>query len=61
MKNKKAIICTVLFAVVFVGAIVSTIFIKNESFSLYELFANFIVMMWTWKRIENFYNWLTEE
>lgn len=61
MKKKKAVICTSLFAVVFIGAIIGTMFVKSETISLYEIFANFIVMMWIYKRIENFYYWLTEE
>lgn len=61
MGKKKAIVCTLLFAVVFIGAIVGTMFVKSEVISLYEIFANFIIIMWVYKRIENFYYWLMEE
>lgn len=61
MGKKKAIVCTLLFAVVFIVATVGTMFVKSEYCSLYEIFSNGVFCMWVLKKIENFYYWLTEE
>lgn len=61
MNKKKAVICTSLFAMVLIGVVIGTMFIESEYLNLYKLFANTVVISWVYKRIENFYYWLTEE
>ena len=62
MNKKKSIVCTILFAVIIVGAYVGTIFIKSHfGFSLYEIVAPVISSFWICERIEKFYSWLIKE
>lgn len=62
MNNKKAVICTVLFAVVLIGISLGSIFVKIYSdVSLYDTIINSVFMLWICSQIKNFYNWLLEE
>ena len=61
MSKKKAIICTSLFAVVLIGVIIGTMFVRSEFVSLYEILVNFVFMVYVSKQIRNFYDWLQEE
>ena len=59
MNKKKIVVCTILFSVVLIGSIVSTIFVKyGDGFSLYDLVTSGITTVWVCERIEKFYNWL---
>lgn len=62
MNKKKAIICTILYAVVLVGVLTASLFIKNEEYgiSLYQIVAYAIANAWFGCTIEKFYNWLTK-
>lgn len=60
MNTKKKIICTVLFGVVILAVWVSTFFIENEYFSLYELIAPWICGAWMGERVIKFYEWLSK-
>lgn len=61
MKINKVIICTLLFAVVLISIIVGAMFVKGEYINLYKLFANCVVVSWTYNRIKDFYYWLQED
>lgn len=60
MNKKKAIICTLLFAVVLIVAIIGAMFVESKYVNLYELLANFAVIVWAYNQIEKFYNWLVK-
>ena len=60
MNKRKAIICTLLFAVVLIGTIIGTMFIESKYINLYELLANYAVMVWAYNQIGKFYNWLVK-
>lgn len=62
MIKKKAIICTILFAIILIGSYIGTIFIKsNFGFSLYEIVTPSICSFWIAERIKKFYYWLIEK
>ena len=62
MNKKKSIVCTILFAIIVVGAYLSTMFIKSHfGFSLYEVVAPIICGIWLAERIKKFYSWLMTE
>lgn len=60
MDKKKVAVCVTLFAVVLVGAIVGTIFIKSEDgmFRLCYPVMGGITLSWVSECIGKFYNWL---
>lgn len=60
MENKKAIVCTVLYSVVIVGALVGSVFIRNDELgiSLYELAIHTIAIVCIINSIKKFYEWL---
>lgn len=62
MNKKKAIVCTVLFAVVLIGVIIGSMFVNSVfDFTLYDIIANAVFAMWTCKQIKSFHNWMYEE
>ena len=60
MENKKAIVCTVLYTVVIIGAMIGSIFIRNEELgiSLYEIAIHAIAIICIINSVKRFYNWL---
>ena len=62
MNKKKAVICTILFAIVFITILICTSFIKsyNGSFSLFTLISAFVTGRWTSHCIEKFYKWISK-
>ena len=60
MENRKAIVCTVLYAVVIIGLLTASIFIRNEEhgISLYQLIMCIIANTWLGNSIKRFYDWL---
>lgn len=62
MSKKKAVVCTILFAIVFIAMLICTFFIKNYdgTVSLFNVIAAFVTGRWTANCIEKFYKWLTK-
>lgn len=62
MSRKKAVICTILFAILIVGVATALIFVKphNSEISFFHAFSPFIVGYWLSERIGKFYDWLTK-
>ena len=60
MDKKKVAVCVTLFAVVLVGAIVGTIFIKSEDgmFRLCYPVMGIITVVWISESVSKFYGWL---
>lgn len=60
MNRNKAIICTIIFAVVIIAIAIAMLFIKpyNIETSLFHMFCPIIVGQWCGERIRKFYNWL---
>lgn len=60
MNKKKAIICTILFAIIVIGIAIVFIFAKpyGSERSLFHIFCPFIVGDWLGKKITEFYGWL---
>ena len=60
MDKKKAIICTIMFAIMVIGISIALIFVKpyEGKMSLFYAFSPCIVGHWIGERIDKFYNWL---
>jgi zinc transporter ZupT len=63
MSKKKAILCTVLYAIVLVVALTVAFFIKSDvtGISLYQLVMNVIANAWIGCSVDKFYRWLLKE
>lgn len=63
MSKKKAIICTVLYAIVLVVLLTVSFFIKNNEYgiSLYQLITGMIANSWLGCSVGKFYEWLLKE
>lgn len=63
MNKKKAVICTIMFAIIFFAVIISTLFIKtyDEEFRLFYLIGGMTTSMWMGDCTKKFYNWLINE
>lgn len=63
MKKRKAVICTILFAIIFFTVIISTIFIETSGgeFNLFYLIGSWTTSMWMGDCVKKFYNWLISE
>jgi uncharacterized ion transporter superfamily protein YfcC len=62
MSKKKSVICTILFAIIFIGILTCTFFIKSYSgsFSLFTLISAFVTGRWTADCIKKFYKWISK-
>lgn len=62
MSKKKAVICTILFAIVLISVMACSFSIKiyDGSISLFSLISAFITGRWFADNIEEFYKWLTK-
>lgn len=62
MTKKKAIIYTIIFAVIAVGVCIASMFIElgKNNISLFEIFSPYIVGYWIGRKICEFYDWLTK-
>jgi hypothetical protein len=60
MNKQKAILCTVLYAIVLIAVFTFAIFVKNEEYgiSLYQVFMYAIANAWLGNSIIKFYEWL---
>ena len=60
MSKKKAVVCTVLFAIMFFGLLIGTCSIEvyDGSFNLFNLISGFITGMWASNCVEKFYKWI---
>ena len=60
MEKKKAIVCAVLYAIVIIGALTCSFFVKNDEFglSLYQLITGCIANAWLGCSVKKFYDWL---
>ena len=58
MSKKKAVMCTILFAIVIWTIWIVTHLIKNEYGSLYDIIAPWVVGLWMCDKTSQFYNWL---
>ena len=60
MDKKKAVICTIFFAIVLSGVLVATYFIKTFDgyYRLFHIIAGAITMIWAYDCAEKFYRWL---
>lgn len=59
MNKKKAVVCTILFSIVFFAVIVSTIFIKTfDGGRLFYIIGSFTTSMWMGDCVKKFYSWL---
>jgi hypothetical protein len=59
MDKKKAITCTILFAVVLFGLMLGSTMIKNHwGDSLYSLISSCFCWVWIGERIVKFYDWM---
>lgn len=60
MSKKKAVACTILFAIVLYAIVIGTYFIRTAdgAVSLFTLFSYTITGGWLFERIEKFYKWL---
>lgn len=62
MEKKKAVICTILFAIIVITITIVLMIIKpyGGEISLFHAFSPTIVGFWIVDRIEGFYKWLTK-
>ena len=62
MDKKKAIVCTILFAIIIIGVTTAMIFIKphGSEISLLHVFSPFFVGLWIGDIIEKFYKWISK-
>ena len=62
MSKKKAIICTILFAIVFIAVLTCTLFIEtyDGSINLFYLISAFVTGQWVGDCIEKFYKWISK-
>lgn len=60
MNKKKAVICTILFAIIVVGIGIALMFMKpyKSEISLFHAFCPMIVGRWIGELIAKFYDWL---
>ena len=60
MSKKKAVICTIMFAIMVVGIGIAFMFVKpyGSEMSLFHVFCPIIVGQWLGERIGKFYDWL---
>lgn len=60
INKKKAIVCTVLYTIVIVGALVGSAFIKNETIgiSLYQIIMYAIAYVCIGNSVLRFYDWM---
>lgn len=63
MSKKKAILCTVLYAIVLVVVLTVAFFVKSDTngISLYQLMMNVIANAWIGCSVGKFYKWLLKE
>lgn len=62
MSKKKAIICTVLFAIVMFGIYTATFLIKSQyGFKLFDIVAPVICASWMADKMKKFYTWILKE
>ena len=62
MTKKKAIICTIMFAIMVIGISIALMFVKpyKSEISLFNAFCPIIVGDWLGGRIGKFYDWLSK-
>ena len=62
MDKKKAIICTILFAVVLISALTGTYFIKgfDGNINMLYLIAGMALGGWVGRLIRGFYKWISD-
>lgn len=60
MNKKKAVVCTILFAIISVGGVIAAMLIKpfDSEFSLFHAFSPCFAGFWLVEIIEKFYKWL---
>ena len=60
MTKKKAVICTIMFAIMVVGIGIALMFVKpyKSEMSLFHAFCPMIVGHWLGGRVGKFYDWL---
>lgn len=60
MSKKKAVICTILFAIVFIAVLICTYFIKtyDGSMRLLYLISSFVTGKWIGDCVAKFYEWI---
>lgn len=61
MNKKKAIICTLLFAVVLIVGILGSYFVQKNGISLGRHLSSCITGIWMAECIGKFYNWVRKE
>ena len=62
MNKKKAVICTILFAIIVISVTIALMLVKpyGGEISLFHAFSPAIVGAWIADRIKKFYKWLTK-
>lgn len=62
MSKKKAIICTILMAIIILSTLTASFFIKNEEIGicLYDIIVNAVFFLSLNGFIKKFYNWLIQ-
>lgn len=63
MTKKKAVICTIMFAIMVVGIGIALMLVKpyESEISLFHAFCPLIVGQWFAERINKFYDWLRKD
>jgi hypothetical protein len=63
MNKKKALVCTIIFAIVIIGIFTACVFVKphDSELSFFYIFSPVIVWHWVGERIGMFYKWLIKD
>ena len=63
MSKKKAVVCTILYAIVITVVLTASFFIKSavNGISLYQLIMSVIGNMWIGNSVVKFYEWLRKQ
>lgn len=63
MSKKKAVVCTILYAIVIIVVSTASLFIKSpvNGISLYQLIVSMIGSMWLGNSVVKFYEWLRKQ
>ena len=63
MRKKKAVVCTILYAIVITVVLTASFFIKSavNGISLYQLIVSMIGSMWLGNSVVKFYEWLRKQ
>lgn len=63
MRKKKAVVCTILYAIVITVVLTASFFIKSavNGISLYQLIVSAIGNMWIGNSVAKFYEWLRKQ